>query len=205
MDIERVIYLKVSGENIIWVKPLKNWRSTQLIIFPDFGAKILKIAHPVNYSCLTWSKGWFVHLAGSWSLPWPLPIRVFNMFNIIQSVLWDFGPKLYSRSSCSRNSCSRGSCSRSMNNLGKYSKFNMLQEHYLNVHCSRSIFRHAPGAPCILNMLLEHICFMLLEHCAFKYAPGAYLTYNITPDYSCSWSICSWSSCSWSSCSWSII
>ena len=47
----------------------------------------------------------------------------------------------------------------------------MLQEHYLNVHCSRSIFRHAPGAFCILHMLLEHICYMLLEHCAFKYAP----------------------------------
>ena len=55
----------------------------------------------------------------------------------------------------------------------------MLQEHYLNVHCSRSIFRHAPGVLCILNMLLEHIiCYMLLEHCAFKYAPGAYLTYS---------------------------
>ena len=70
-----------------------------------------------------------------------------------------FWPKIVLRSSCSWSSCSW-----SMNNLGKYSKFNMLQEHYLNAHCSRSIFRHAPGALCILIMLLEYICYMLLEH-----------------------------------------
>ena len=49
------IYIKVSGEkHIIWVRPLKNWRLlTQLIIFPDFWSKILKIARPVNYSYLS--------------------------------------------------------------------------------------------------------------------------------------------------------
>ena len=88
---------------------------------------------------------------------------------------------------------------------GNIFKFNMLQEHYLDVHCSRSIFRYALGTLCVLNMFLEHICNMLLEHCAFRYAPGAYLTWNITLDYSCSWSSCSWGSCPWSSCSWSII
>ena len=37
----------------IWVRTLKHWMlPTQLIIFPHFGAKILKIAHPVNYSYL---------------------------------------------------------------------------------------------------------------------------------------------------------
>ena len=55
----------------------------------------------------------------------------------------------------------------------------MHQEHYLNVHCSRSIFRHAPGALCILDMLMEHLCYMLLEQCGFKCAPGAYLTLRI--------------------------
>ena len=51
---EKVIYLKVSGEkHIIWLRALKNWRvPTQLIIFPYFGAKILRIAHLVNYSYL---------------------------------------------------------------------------------------------------------------------------------------------------------
>ena len=35
-------------------RPLKNWRlPTQLIIFPDFWAKILEIARPVNYSYFT--------------------------------------------------------------------------------------------------------------------------------------------------------
>ena len=80
-------------------------------------------------------------------------------------LLWDFGPKL-----CSRSICCRNTCSRSMppeHEQSGSSKFNLLHEHYLNVHCSRSIFRHAPGALCILNMLLEH---------TFKYAPGAYLT-----------------------------
>ena len=32
-------------------------------------------------------------------------------------LLWDYSPKLCSRSSCSRSSCSRSSCSKSMNNL----------------------------------------------------------------------------------------
>ena len=49
----------------------------------------------------------------------------------------------------------------------------MLQEHYLDVHCSRSIFRYALGALCIL-----------------KYAPGAYLLY--APGALCI-QICSWS------------
>ena len=41
------------GKHIIWVRSLKNWRlPTQLIIFPDFWAKILEIACPVNYSYL---------------------------------------------------------------------------------------------------------------------------------------------------------
>ena len=41
------------GKHIIWVRPLKNWKlPTQLIIFPDFRAKIFKIAHPENYSYL---------------------------------------------------------------------------------------------------------------------------------------------------------
>ena len=54
MVIEMVLYLKVSREkHIIWVRALKNWRlPTQLIIFPYFWAKILKIAHPVNDSYL---------------------------------------------------------------------------------------------------------------------------------------------------------
>ena len=55
MAIEKMIYLKVSGEkHIIWVGALKNWRlPTQLIIFSDFWAKILKICPPpVNYSYL---------------------------------------------------------------------------------------------------------------------------------------------------------
>ena len=54
MAIKKVISLKVSGEkHIIWVRALKNWRlPTQLIIFLDFWAKTLKIAHPVNYSYL---------------------------------------------------------------------------------------------------------------------------------------------------------
>ena len=45
---------KFSGKNhIIWVIVLKIWRLlTQLIIFEDFGAKILEIARPVNYSYL---------------------------------------------------------------------------------------------------------------------------------------------------------
>ena len=77
-----------------------------------------------------------------------------------------------------------GACSQSMNNLG-YSKFNMLQEHYLKVYCSRSIFA---------------TCSWSVMH--FKFAPGTYLLYapgvlgiqiyswsifdlNITPDYSC--------------------
>ena len=49
--IERVIYLKsLWGKHIIQVRPLKNWKlPTQLIIFPDFWAKILKLAHLVNY------------------------------------------------------------------------------------------------------------------------------------------------------------
>ena len=64
----------------------------------------------------------------------------------------------------------------------------MLQEHYLNVHCSRSIFRHAPGALCILdilwsmfaicswsivhsNMLLEHIWLRILLQ--IIHVPGA--------------------------------
>ena len=47
--IERVTYLKsFRGKQIIWVRPLKHWRlPTQLIIFTDFWAKILKIARPV--------------------------------------------------------------------------------------------------------------------------------------------------------------
>ena len=54
MAIKKVIYLKISGEkHIIWVIALKNWSlPTQLIIFPDFLQKILKIVHPVNYSYL---------------------------------------------------------------------------------------------------------------------------------------------------------
>ena len=54
MAIEKVMYLKVSGEkHIIWVRALKNWRlPTQLIIFRYFGANMLKIAHLVNYSYL---------------------------------------------------------------------------------------------------------------------------------------------------------
>ena len=40
----------------------------------------------------------------------------------------------------------------------------MLKEHYLNVHCSRSILRHAPGALCTLHTFQEHICYMPLEH-----------------------------------------
>ena len=50
--IERVIYFDVSWEkHIVWVRVLKNLGlPTQLIIFLDFGAKILQIARPVNYS-----------------------------------------------------------------------------------------------------------------------------------------------------------
>ena len=39
---------------IIWFTALKNWRlPTQVIIFLDFWAEILRIAHPVNYSYLS--------------------------------------------------------------------------------------------------------------------------------------------------------
>ena len=46
------------GKHIIWVLGAHNWKlPTQLIIFLDFWAKILKIAHQVNHSylppCLT--------------------------------------------------------------------------------------------------------------------------------------------------------
>ena len=60
----------------------------------------------------------------------------------------------------------------------------MLQEHYFNVHSTRSI-----------------ICYLLLELCAFKYDPRAYLTL-ILPDYTCrcSRTILSRTSWSWSSC-----
>ena len=38
-----VIYLKVWGKHIIWVRVLKNWRlPTQFIIFRDFGAENIK-------------------------------------------------------------------------------------------------------------------------------------------------------------------
>ena len=41
------------GKHINWVRLLKNWRlPTQLIIFPHFWAKIIKIARSVNYSYL---------------------------------------------------------------------------------------------------------------------------------------------------------
>ena len=43
---------------------------------------------------------------------------------------------------------------------------NMLQEHYLNAYCSRSIFA---------------TCSWSSVH--FKYDPGAYLTLNSPPDY----------------------
>ena len=36
---------------------------------------------------------------------------------LVLTLLWDFGPKLFSQSSCSSNTCSRSSCSQSMNNL----------------------------------------------------------------------------------------
>ena len=62
----------------------------------------------------------------------------------------------------------------------------MLQGHFLNAHCSRSIFAICSWSSGHSNMLLEHICYILLEHFAFKHAPGAYLTQNITPDYQCS-------------------
>ena len=54
MTIEKVVNLKVSRDKLsIWLRTLKNWRlPTQLIIFPDYWAKILKIAHPVNYTYL---------------------------------------------------------------------------------------------------------------------------------------------------------
>ena len=48
----------------------------------------------------------------------------------------------------------------------------MNQEHYLNVHCSRSIFRHVPGAFCILHKLLEHIRYMLLD---LEYYPRLFM------------------------------
>ena len=41
------------GKHIIWVYGAQNGKlPTQLIIFLDFWAKILRIAHPVNYSYL---------------------------------------------------------------------------------------------------------------------------------------------------------
>ena len=41
------------GKHNIWVLGAQNWKvPTQLIIFHDFWAKILRIAHPVNYSYL---------------------------------------------------------------------------------------------------------------------------------------------------------
>ena len=56
---ERAIYLKVSGgkHNNIWIKPRATAHKfrrlpTQLIISPDFWAKILQIARPVNHSYL---------------------------------------------------------------------------------------------------------------------------------------------------------
>ena len=47
------ISLSFQGKHIIWVLGAQNWKlPTQLISFLDFWAKILRIAHPVNYSYL---------------------------------------------------------------------------------------------------------------------------------------------------------
>ena len=47
----------------------------------------------------------------------------------------------------------------------------MLQEHYLNVHCSRSIFRHVPGALCI--QICSWSIFDLIILPQIIHAPGA--------------------------------
>ena len=77
--------------------------------------------------------------------PEPGPTR--SYFPRTGPLLWDFGPKLCSRSSCSRNSCSRSSCSMSMN---------IIWSNILSQICSRSIFQ--------CTMLQEHKGSMLQEH-----------------------------------------
>ena len=105
------------------------------------------------------------------------------------ALLWDFGPKLCSRSSCSGNSCSWSSCSWIIRgNI----LFSMLQEPLfectllqayldmlLELCTPRAYLLYAPGVV-HSNMLLEHLeyysrLFMLLEQC---WSNG-----------SCSWSI----------------
>ena len=44
-----------------------------------------------------------------------------------------------------------------INNLEEHSKSNMLQKHYLNAHCSRSMFATCSWSNVFLNMVLEHI------------------------------------------------
>ena len=89
-----MIFLKVSkGKHIILVKGAQNWKlPTQLIIFLDFWAKILRIAHPVNYSYLP---PWFVLSAvrkkictrvgaQNWKLPAQLIIFLFSGAKILR-------------------------------------------------------------------------------------------------------------------------
>ena len=60
----------------------------------------------------------------------------------------------------------------------------MFQEHYLNAHCSRSIFAICSWSIVHSNMLLEYIYYMLLEHCAFTYiCSWSISNLEITPDY----------------------
>ena len=59
------------------------------------------------------------------------------IFDRVEHFFWDIGLKLWCRTSCTWTIWSW-----TINNLQleEYSKSNILQEHYLNAHCSRSIF-----------------------------------------------------------------